>query len=362
MPLPACYYLRSLTTRGGGVSGGARARSLLCADCHKAVCTKCGVHCATLAPGTAPQHPDTAAKETAWLCKICAESRELWKKSGAWFFKGMPKPELEAAMQPAKLGEGHKKERRFTVYKPTRVEKDEVTVTEPEAEESSEDEATGELAKRGLGKLPDNRSESDLSGALSLLSTYSSMESLNTLDAARRLSDVGPYHHYSHYGAGPLPLPCHSPRGGYRGRPPGARPPGYPHPPGRGHHWPPQGRGSPRPRHPPFSPRGSPRGFPRGRYPSPRGGRPARPISCPPRGPSSTASSPVQPSPAPATPPGPASLSVESPSDSEITEVPFSPVSADGKNRTAKGGDTIIEKYFPRGPTLLQTNFVSVER
>lgn len=26
-----------------------------------------------------------------WLCKICAESIEIWKKSGAWFFKGLPK-------------------------------------------------------------------------------------------------------------------------------------------------------------------------------------------------------------------------------------------------------------------------------
>ena len=24
---------------------------------------------------------------TVWLCKICAEQREIWKKSGAWFFK-----------------------------------------------------------------------------------------------------------------------------------------------------------------------------------------------------------------------------------------------------------------------------------
>ena len=25
--------------------------------------------------------------ETVWLCKICAEEKEMWKKSGAWFFK-----------------------------------------------------------------------------------------------------------------------------------------------------------------------------------------------------------------------------------------------------------------------------------
>ena len=38
----------------------------------------------------------------------------------------MPKAqEIEAAMQPTKPGAGHKKERRFTVYKPTRVEREE---------------------------------------------------------------------------------------------------------------------------------------------------------------------------------------------------------------------------------------------
>ena len=41
--------------------------------------------------------------------------------------------------------------------------------TEGELEESSEDEAAGELAKRGLGKAADNRSESDWSCGLSQL-------------------------------------------------------------------------------------------------------------------------------------------------------------------------------------------------
>ena len=91
----------------------------------------------------------------------------MWKKSGAWFFKGMPKQEKEEELPSPNLGEGHKKERRFTVYKPARTEKDELT--EAEVEESSEDEATGELAKRGLSKLGDNHSESDLSGPLSIV-------------------------------------------------------------------------------------------------------------------------------------------------------------------------------------------------
>lgn len=29
-----------------------------------------------------------------WLCKICSETRDMWKKTGAWFFKGLPKYEL----------------------------------------------------------------------------------------------------------------------------------------------------------------------------------------------------------------------------------------------------------------------------
>ena len=74
---------------------------------------------------------------------------------------------MEPDVKSVNLGQGHKKERRFTVYKPARVERDDQT--EGEVEESSEDEATGELAKRGLEKATDNRSESDLSCGLSQL-------------------------------------------------------------------------------------------------------------------------------------------------------------------------------------------------
>uniref|UniRef100_T1JK29 Rabphilin n=1 Tax=Strigamia maritima TaxID=126957 RepID=T1JK29_STRMM len=55
------------------------ASSLACHDCRKGVCSKCGVD--TL----------SAQKDPLWLCKICSETREIWKKSGAWFFKGLPK-------------------------------------------------------------------------------------------------------------------------------------------------------------------------------------------------------------------------------------------------------------------------------
>lgn len=34
---------------------------------------------------------DFSPTKDQWLCMICAETREVWKKSGAWFFKSFPK-------------------------------------------------------------------------------------------------------------------------------------------------------------------------------------------------------------------------------------------------------------------------------
>ncbi|XP_066516233.1 double C2-like domain-containing protein beta isoform X2 [Hoplias malabaricus] len=53
--------------------------SVLCLDCHKKVCTKCGIETAC------------SQKRAQWLCKICSEQREVWKRSGAWFYKALPK-------------------------------------------------------------------------------------------------------------------------------------------------------------------------------------------------------------------------------------------------------------------------------
>ncbi|XP_022085712.1 double C2-like domain-containing protein beta isoform X2 [Acanthaster planci] len=55
------------------------ASPLTCHDCYKAVCTKCGVD------------TTNSFKHPILLCKICSETRELWKRSGAWFFKSLPK-------------------------------------------------------------------------------------------------------------------------------------------------------------------------------------------------------------------------------------------------------------------------------
>ncbi|XP_071848646.1 double C2-like domain-containing protein beta isoform X3 [Apostichopus japonicus] len=54
------------------------ASPMTCHDCHKCVCTKCAVD--TL----------NSFKQPIVLCKICSETRELWKRSGAWFFKSLP--------------------------------------------------------------------------------------------------------------------------------------------------------------------------------------------------------------------------------------------------------------------------------
>ncbi|XP_043833065.1 rabphilin-3A isoform X1 [Dromiciops gliroides] len=59
---------------------------VVCEDCKKNVCTKCGVETSNSRP------------HSIWLCKICSEQREVWKRSGAWFFKGFPKQVLPQPM------------------------------------------------------------------------------------------------------------------------------------------------------------------------------------------------------------------------------------------------------------------------
>uniref|UniRef100_A0A8D2MS70 Rabphilin 3A n=1 Tax=Zonotrichia albicollis TaxID=44394 RepID=A0A8D2MS70_ZONAL len=65
---------------------------VVCEDCKKNVCTKCGVQTTNNRP------------QAIWLCKICSEQREVWKRSGAWFFKGLPKQMLPQQMPISKKG------------------------------------------------------------------------------------------------------------------------------------------------------------------------------------------------------------------------------------------------------------------
>uniref|UniRef100_A0AAQ5YVU4 Rabphilin 3A homolog (mouse), b n=1 Tax=Amphiprion ocellaris TaxID=80972 RepID=A0AAQ5YVU4_AMPOC len=89
------------TVCGDGVSrcllcgeqlGTPEVSSVVCEDCKKNMCTKCGTQC-----GSRPR--------AVWLCKICREQREVWKRSGAWFFKGFPKHFLPSPMPLSKPNE-----------------------------------------------------------------------------------------------------------------------------------------------------------------------------------------------------------------------------------------------------------------
>uniref|UniRef100_A0A8D0GPX7 Rab effector Noc2 n=1 Tax=Sphenodon punctatus TaxID=8508 RepID=A0A8D0GPX7_SPHPU len=63
----------------GEVLGLLGSTAVFCQDCKKKVCTKCGIE------------TFGSQKRPLWLCKICSEKREVWKRSGAWFYRGLPK-------------------------------------------------------------------------------------------------------------------------------------------------------------------------------------------------------------------------------------------------------------------------------
>ncbi|XP_016325186.1 rabphilin-3A-like [Sinocyclocheilus anshuiensis] len=75
----------SLCLLCGEQLGTGGDRPVVCEDCKKNMCTKCGVQA-------------NARPRSVWLCKICSEQREVWKRSGAWFFKGLPKQFLPSPM------------------------------------------------------------------------------------------------------------------------------------------------------------------------------------------------------------------------------------------------------------------------
>ncbi|KAJ8970093.1 hypothetical protein NQ317_012449 [Molorchus minor] len=58
-------------------------QKVLCMDCRRMACQKCAINTYTA--------KNNSNSKEHWLCMICAETREMWKKSGAWFFKSMPK-------------------------------------------------------------------------------------------------------------------------------------------------------------------------------------------------------------------------------------------------------------------------------
>lgn len=63
----------------GSKFGTLKVVAKRCDICEKCVCQKCGL--------------DTIDSDgdVIWLCMLCSEHRELWKRTGAWFFKAIPK-------------------------------------------------------------------------------------------------------------------------------------------------------------------------------------------------------------------------------------------------------------------------------
>ncbi|XP_054003082.1 uncharacterized protein LOC128889457 [Hylaeus anthracinus] len=102
----------------------------LCKDCRKYICQKCGIETNEL-NSTFPNTSSTkgvlamakhvqerptvqrivrrsSGSQKQFLCRICAETREMWKKSGAWFIKGMPKYILPEKKERGWSRIGHK--------------------------------------------------------------------------------------------------------------------------------------------------------------------------------------------------------------------------------------------------------------
>ncbi|XP_038217430.1 double C2-like domain-containing protein beta isoform X1 [Zerene cesonia] len=55
----------------------------ICFMCRNAACPKCVID--------TPPHKSPIYAREQYMCNLCAETREMWKKSGAWFFKSLPK-------------------------------------------------------------------------------------------------------------------------------------------------------------------------------------------------------------------------------------------------------------------------------
>lgn len=182
-----------------------------CAECDKMTCSKCGVESSSFHPTPGGKsHPEgsrsgsitstlsssasfisvsglssltgagSSAKESIWLCKICSEEKEMWKKSGAWFFKSMPKYVLPPG-SPLVHG-GRPLTRRFSHYTPLGGQHGEyfigggsasgrsTPVSQLDDGNSSEEE--GQLAKRRIVKRTNRTPDpSDESGPSSLQSS-----------------------------------------------------------------------------------------------------------------------------------------------------------------------------------------------
>ncbi|KAG6448817.1 hypothetical protein O3G_MSEX005738, partial [Manduca sexta] len=54
-----------------------------CSMCRHTACSKCVID--------TPPHRSPLYSREGYMCNLCAETREMWKKSGAWFYRSLPK-------------------------------------------------------------------------------------------------------------------------------------------------------------------------------------------------------------------------------------------------------------------------------
>ncbi|CAH0549373.1 unnamed protein product [Brassicogethes aeneus] len=115
---------------GFGIMG---SNKVVCVDCRRLACQKCAIDLS--------QGKTNGTHKDHWLCMICSETREIWKKSGAWFFKSLPKYILPSENAS------------FTRHRPTRLSKNSRNIKE---EDSSSDED-----KRVWNKVKRTKSSSE---------------------------------------------------------------------------------------------------------------------------------------------------------------------------------------------------------
>ncbi|XP_061589332.1 double C2-like domain-containing protein beta [Cololabis saira] len=66
--------------------------AVLCVQCRKHMCSKCGVW-------------SNDRTSPTWMCQICHEHQEVQKRSGAWFFKGREQQALPTSLPLARPGQ-----------------------------------------------------------------------------------------------------------------------------------------------------------------------------------------------------------------------------------------------------------------
>ncbi|MBN3326006.1 RPH3L protein, partial [Atractosteus spatula] len=143
----------------GELLGLLGTSSVFCQDCRKKVCTKCGIE--TLC----------SQKRSLWLCKICSEQREVWKRSGAWFYKALPR-----FVRPVKEA--------------SRALETNLPVTEPGVLQPSRSAPAGRTYSWARSKVVSSDSESDSERSSSSLEDKASTSSKGT-QSGRQPDDPG---------------------------------------------------------------------------------------------------------------------------------------------------------------------------